>query len=287
MLEERIQFENINNSNDENDSMSINSEKSNETSFSYSNMGFINSLLDKDEININYNQTNINHNLTNIWKNPYMNNANNYKNNNITIQHLNQLNLYYQYLFINCQIKEYQIVQFLMNRFYNNETNIINKSNANISQKMSKKNVNKKKSPKTNCEKHPPKPENIIHIQKILSGEESRTFVRLNPIPNRYSPYDIIMLIDKYLKTKKGKRIYNSIYVPLAKVIGKNKGYCFINLVNPKYVVIFYEIFNGLYFNINNCKKPCVVVFSDKQEIDCSNDDALKRPILFNDCVKN
>ena len=73
----------------------------------------------------------------------------------------------------------------------------------------------------------------------------------------------------------------------MTKVIGKNKGYCFINLVAPKYVIQFYEIFNGLYFNIKNCKKSCTVVFSDKQEIDCSNDDALKRPLIFNDCVNN
>ena len=94
-------------------------------------------------------------------------------------------------------------------------------------------------------------------------------------------------LIDRYLKTKKGQRIYNSLYVPLAKVIGSNKGYCFINLVSPKYVVEFFKIFNGLVFNIKNCKKPCTVVFSDNQNVDCSNEDALKRPIIFTDVINN
>ena len=73
----------------------------------------------------------------------------------------------------------------------------------------------------------------------------------------------------------------------MTKEIGKNKGYCFVNLVSPKYVVIFYEIFNGLFFNIKNCKKPCYLVFSDIQNMNLTNEDPLKRPIIFTDVIKN
>ena len=117
-----------------------------------------------------------------------------------------------------------------------------------------------------------------------MSGEEKRTCVRLFPIPKKYSPFDIIRLIDKYLKTIPGKRIYDSIYVPLTKIIGKNIGYCFINLVKPKYVIEFYNIFNGIYFK--NCKKPCSVIFSDKQTFEIVND-PMRRPIVFKDFVKD
>ena len=286
LMSESKNNEKLNISNDENDSLSTNSGKSKDTSFSYNNMSFIDSLLDNDEKSINYNQINRYQNFSSIQNNPYLNNCNINFNNITQIQQLKQMNFYYQYLFVNSRIRELQMHQLLMNALNNNETNNFNKRNNNkISKKIIKK--NDKNKVKKNCGKNPPKPENEIHIQKILSGEEKRTFVRISPIPNKYSPYDIIILIDKYLKTKKGERIYNSIYVPLTKVIGKNKGYCFINLVAPKYVIQLYEIFNGLYFNIKNCKKSCTVVFSDKQEIDCSNDDALKRPLIFNDCVNN
>ena len=190
---------------------------------------------------------------------------------------------------MNKQIQEFNIIQILMNI-------LMQEKNKNLSIQFSNKKFNKTKKNKinnyilgniSNNKKNPPKPENEIIIKLILSGKEKRTFIRLSPIPNKYSPFDIIKLIDKYLKTKKGERIYNSLYVPLAKVIGKNKGYCFVNLISPKYVVEFYKIFNGLNFNIKNCRKPCSVVFSDKQNIDCSNDDALKRPIIFNDVVKH
>ena len=68
------------------------------------------------------------------------------------------------------------------------------------------------------------------------------------PIPNKYSPFDIIKIIDKYLKTVPGKRIYKPIYIPLTKKIGNNIGYCFVDLVNPKYIIEFYNIFNNFSF---------------------------------------
>ena len=137
---------------------------------------------------------------------------------------------------------------------------------------------------KNNNYKNAINPENEIKIELIISGKEKRTCVRLFPIPKKYSPFDIIRLIDKYLKTIPGKRIYDSIYLPLTKILGKNIGYCFINLVNPKYVIEFYNIFNGLYFK--NGKKPCSVIFSDKQTFE-NVSDPMRRPIVFKDFVKD
>ena len=128
------------------------------------------------------------------------------------------------------------------------------------------------------------KPENEIIIWKILSGVEKRTCVRLSSIPKRYSPFDVIRFIDKHLNTVPGKRIYKSIYVPLCKVIGKNIGYCFVNMVSPKYVIEFYKVFNGK--NFNNLKKRFWVVYSDIQKVDISDDEPLRNPIVFKDFIK-
>lgn len=244
---------------------STNSEQINDISFSYKNMSAIRSLLNEDENNFDQIQTQeVNDNQTiqnysNIFNNIYT-----------QYQQLYNLCLYNQYIFMNNKIREYNLIQMLLN----------NRKKENKKKRITLKN-------KTKSKQNLPKPENEIKIDLILSGKEKRTFIRLIPIPNKYSPFDIIKLIDKYLKTKKGERIYNSLYVPLAKKIGKNKGYCFINLVSPKYVVQFYNIFNGLYFNLKKTKKPCSVVFSDKQSIECSKEDALKRPFIFYDVVKN
>ena len=128
------------------------------------------------------------------------------------------------------------------------------------------------------------KPENEIKFDLIYNGKEKRTCVRLSPIPRKYSPFDMVKLIDKYLKTESGQRIYNSIYVPLAKVIGKNIGFCFVNMISPVYVISFYNTFNGIYFN--NAKKPFTVVFSDQQNMNFNEENPLRRPIYFKDHLK-
>ena len=177
---------------------------------------------------------------------------------------------------------------FIFNNNKNSKNNYklnnkcIKKTNKNkIKREINNKNEIKKE------QINPIKPENEIKIDLINLGIEKRTCVRLFPIPHKFSPFDIIRLLDKYLKTKPGKRIYSSIYVPLTKVIGKNIGFCFVNLVSPKYVVEFFEVFNGETFR--NCKKPCSVIFSDKQNVDILNEEEnpLRKPIFFNDTTKD
>ena len=189
-----------------------------------------------------------------------------------------------------------QLNPFIFNNsFYNNDIIPYFKKNINLlyninnKNKIYKKNNKKKNVIKKSEEKKYPltffKTENIIKIELIESGEEKRTCVRLFPIPHKYSPYDMIRLIDKYLKTIPGKRIYRSIYVPLIKVIGKNIGYCFVDLVSPKYVIEFYNVFNGLL--LKKCKKPCTVIFSDKQNSNNINENPLREPIFFKDTIKS
>ena len=131
---------------------------------------------------------------------------------------------------------------------------------------------------------------NIINIDLIKSGKETRLVVRLHPIPKNYSSFDICKLIDRYLHIESGKnqRIYKALNVPLSKVIGKNLGYCFIMMVEPKYVIQFYNTFNGLCLNKKNCKKKCSVVWANIQGDEFLNisDDPLRSPIIFKDLIK-
>ena len=238
------------------------SSESNNTSFSYDHMSIINSLLDSDGTNLSVKDDSIinspNEKSQNLF-NSYLYLQQFIRNNQI----LNLINV----------INRYKLLQMILSNQIKN--NFIKGSNNKVNN-----NIN-------NGKKNISKPENEINISNILSGKEKRCCVKLSPIPNNYSPFDIIRLIDKYLKTEKGKRIYNSIYVPLTKKKKKNKGYCFVNMVSPEYVVKFYEVFNGLFFNLKNCKKPCYLVFSDIQNVNYSNEDALKRPIIFTDVIKS
>ena len=129
---------------------------------------------------------------------------------------------------------------------------------------------------------------NLINLEDIKSGKESRTVVRLNPIPPNYSSFDVSKLLDKYLKIENGKnqRIYKALYTPLCKIIGKNLGYCFVMMAKPQYVINFYNTFNGKIFGKKKCKKPCNVIWADKQGDDFLKnyeEDPTRKPIIFKD----
>ena len=131
----------------------------------------------------------------------------------------------------------------------------------------------------------------LINIELILKGEEKRTVVRLHPIPQYYSSFDVSKLIDQYLHIENGKnqRIYKALYVPLSKTIGKNIGFCFIMMVEPKYVIDFYTTFNGITFHKKKSRKPCTVIWADVQGDDFLkiSDDPLRSPIIFKDLIDN
>ena len=132
---------------------------------------------------------------------------------------------------------------------------------------------------------------NLINLEDIKLGKETRTVVRLNPIPPNYSSFDVSKLLDKYLKIESGKnqRIYKALYTPLCKIIGKNLGYCFVMMSKPKYVIDFYNTFNGKIFGKKKCKKPCNVIWADKQGdefLKITEEDPIRKPIIFKD-LKN
>ena len=131
---------------------------------------------------------------------------------------------------------------------------------------------------------------NIINLNDIINGKEKRTVVRLEPIRQNCSSYDVSILLDNYLEKESGKnqRIYNALYVPLCKVLGKNMGYCFVMMVKPKYVIDFYNVFNGKIFGKKICKKPCKVTWADIQGeelLDPTEDDPFRKPIIFKDII--
>ena len=133
---------------------------------------------------------------------------------------------------------------------------------------------------------------NKINIEDIMSGKEKRTVVRLNPIPPSYSSFDISKLLNKYLKIENGKnqRIYKAIYTPLCKIIGKNLGYCFIMLAQPKYVIDFHNVFSGRILGKKKCNKPCNVIWAEIQGeefLKLNENDPIRKPLIFKDIVKD
>ena len=108
-----------------------------------------------------------------------------------------------------------------------------------------------------------------INLNNIINKKEKSIVVKLYPIPENYSSFDIIKLLDMHLKieSEKNRRIYKALYAPKCKETGKNLGYCFVMMVKPKYVINFYKTFNGKMLgekNITNLMKSFGLIFMKK-----------------------
>ena len=258
--------------------------------FSITNKQNINNYLLKSYINVN---NNFNNPFIPFSNNIYCNFNNNFYN------YGNQNSLLYNYIPNNNNILNINDINQLKNK--NNEKYTItlkSKTDDPNIEKISKIQVttsyvkDNKKIQQENEAKKEKNIKNIINIEDIKTGKETRTVVRLNPIPPNYSSFDISKLIDKYLKIESGKnqRIYKALYTPLCKIIGKNLGYCFVMMAQPKYVIDFYNTFNGKIFGKKKCKKPCNIIWADKQGDDflkITEDDPIRKPIIFKDIKNN
>ena len=295
--------------------------------FNYMNQALANIIGQKNEFEkIRYlgicalnNPLNLNHYLLTTY--------NNYGNNNLNFNNINQFSPFKNSLNFNFNyygIQNPLITNYLQNHellnmnTLNKLNNISNISNSNKPKKYiitfkSKTNIpnvekvqkievctsyHKKENPKIKQENPNPQAKkeklikNIINLEDINSGKEKRTVVRLNPIPPNYSSFDISKLLDKYLKieTSKNNRIYKAVYTPLCKIIGKNLGYCFIMMVHPKYVIDFYNVFSGKILAKKKCNKPCNVIWADIQGDDflkLNEDDPIRKPLIFKDIIKD
>ena len=253
------------------------------------------------------NERNINYYLLNMLINNFINSYNNLLNYNQFIPFNNNINYYGSNLMGNFFPNNNIINSLQHQKNINSFNNINNPENYTITfksktndptiEKVAKIQVttsfikdNSKVKPEKNDNPKSQNIKNLININDIINGKEKRTVVRLNPIPPNYSSFDVCKLLDMYLKTESGKnqRIYKALYTPLCKVIGKNLGYCFVMMVKPKYVIDFYNTFNGRIFGKKKCKKPCKVIWADIQGeefLKASEDDPIRKPIIFKDII--
>ena len=79
----------------------------------------------------------------------------------------------------------------------------------------------------------------VLNLDDIVSGKDTRTTVMIRNIPIKYT--DEILI--EALKEFNGK--YDCLYMPYDYEKNGNKEYAFINFINPLHILYFYEKFNG------------------------------------------
>ncbi|XP_021904838.1 protein MEI2-like 5 isoform X2 [Carica papaya] len=125
-----------------------------------------------------------------------------------------------------------------------------------------------------------------LDLDKILSGEDTRTTLMIKNIPNKYTSKMLLATIDE-----NHRGTYDFLYLPIDFKNKCNVGYAFINMVSPSHVITFYEAFDGKKWEKFNSEKVASLAYAriqgktalvaHFQNSSLMNEDKRCRPILF------
>ena len=120
-------------------------------------------------------------------------------------------------------------------------TNKTNNAKALINNLNSNNNTTKN----SKCEKL------FLNLDDIASGKDIRTTIMIRNIPIKYTEN----ILNDTFKEFHGK--YDCLYMPYDYEKKGNKGYAFINFINPLHILLFYEKFNGKKWDHFESPKIC------------------------------
>jgi hypothetical protein len=91
----------------------------------------------------------------------------------------------------------------------------------------------------------------FLNLDDIASGKDIRTTIMIRNIPIKYTEN----ILNDTFKEFHGK--YDCLYMPFDYEKKGNKGYAFINFINPLHILLFYEKFNGKKWDHFESPKIC------------------------------
>ncbi|XVF87225.1 hypothetical protein PTKIN_Ptkin18bG0101700 [Pterospermum kingtungense] len=125
-----------------------------------------------------------------------------------------------------------------------------------------------------------------LDLDKIISGEDTRTTLMIKNIPNKYTSKMLLAAIDE-----NHQGTYDFLYLPIDFKNKCNVGYAFINMLSPSHIIPFYEAFNGKKWEKFNSEKVASLAYAriqgkgalvaHFQNSSLMNEDKRCRPILF------
>ncbi|KAM5587784.1 hypothetical protein ABKV19_006298 [Rosa sericea] len=125
-----------------------------------------------------------------------------------------------------------------------------------------------------------------LDLDKIVSGEDTRTTLMIKNIPNKYTSKMLLAAIDE-----NHRGTYDFLYLPIDFKNKCNVGYAFINMLSPSHIIPFYEAFNGKKWEKFNSEKVASLAYgriqgkaalvTHFQNSSLMNEDKRCRPILF------
>ncbi|KAK4440118.1 protein MEI2-like 5 [Sesamum alatum] len=125
-----------------------------------------------------------------------------------------------------------------------------------------------------------------LDLDKIRSGEDTRTTLMIKNIPNKYTSKMLLATIDEH-----HRGTYDFLYLPIDFKNKCNVGYAFINMLSPLNIIPFYEAFSGKKWEKFNSEKVASLAFAriqgkaalvaHFQNSSLMNEDKCCRPILL------
>ena len=127
---------------------------------------------------------------------------------------------------------------------------------------------------------------NLLNLDDIVSGKDTRTTVMIRNIPIKYTDANLI----EALKEFKGK--YDCLYMPFDYEKKGNKGYAFINFVDPLHILYFHEKFYGKKWQLFESSKICELNSANFQGIyeiqkHSKNYKGYKKPLFYSESNEN
>jgi len=125
-----------------------------------------------------------------------------------------------------------------------------------------------------------------LNITAVQQGIDCRTTLMIKNIPNKYTQKMLLSTVDE---THKG--LYDFFYLPIDFKNKCNVGYAFINFIDPKSIVSFYQQLHNTKWEKFNSEKVCNIAYARIQGKDnliahfqnssLMSEDKKCRPIIF------
>ena len=164
-----------------------------------------------------------------------------------------------------------------INSINNNKNNSNGNNSYNFTNNKMKTGFNKNMNNANNNIKGQKGEKQILNLDDIVSGKDTRTTIMIRNIPIKYTDE----ILNEALKEFQGK--YDCLYMPYDYEKNGNKGYAFINFVNPLHILLFYERFNGSKWQHFESPKICELNMAHFQGVNeiqkhAKNFKGLKKP---------
>ena len=215
------------------------------------NNNFINQIItDNNKKSNSNNNKDINNSIS--PKLNINNSFNNQKNTNNITQPQTQPNEKLKNSISMTNIKDYSNKKTkINNNISSKEQNNSKSTNTNKNQQNSDKKNNINNNNINNNNKNIKGEKQILNLEDIALGKDKRTTIMIRNIPIKYTDE----MLDETFKDFYGK--YDCLYMPYDHEKKGNKGYAFINFVNPLHILLFYDKFNGQKWEYFESPKIC------------------------------